>query len=217
MEARVGAGTLATDSGRIKTSCSRFPQLDGAGVRSSSSRRCGDGGRQQFGMSSSCRACRTRRRGAKVLRELCASRLDRPMCTRQSLRPNLGTVAVAQLVRASDCGSEGRGFKSRQPPHFARTIARGLATREASLRERSVPLRERVLPLHERFLPLRELVLPLRERFLPLRERFLPLRERGTPNRSRRRGSSLAVAVPFAGRTGRIRTERAAPAVAPGR
>ena len=25
-------------------------------------------------------------------------------------------VAVAQLVRASDCGSEGRGFKSRQPP-----------------------------------------------------------------------------------------------------
>jgi hypothetical protein len=25
-------------------------------------------------------------------------------------------VAVAQLVRASDCGSEGRGFKSHQPP-----------------------------------------------------------------------------------------------------
>ena len=26
------------------------------------------------------------------------------------------TVAVAQLVRASDCGSEGRGFESPQPP-----------------------------------------------------------------------------------------------------
>ncbi len=25
-------------------------------------------------------------------------------------------VAVAQLVRASDCGSEGRGFKSHQSP-----------------------------------------------------------------------------------------------------
>lgn len=27
-------------------------------------------------------------------------------------------VAVAQLVRAPDCGSGGRGFKSLQPPHF---------------------------------------------------------------------------------------------------
>ena len=27
-------------------------------------------------------------------------------------------VAVAQLVRASDCDSEGRGFKSRQSPHL---------------------------------------------------------------------------------------------------
>ena len=26
-------------------------------------------------------------------------------------------VGVAQLVRASDCGSEGRGFKSLHPPH----------------------------------------------------------------------------------------------------
>ncbi len=26
------------------------------------------------------------------------------------------TVDVAQLVRASDCGSEGRGFKSHLPP-----------------------------------------------------------------------------------------------------
>ncbi len=25
-------------------------------------------------------------------------------------------VAVAQLVRASDCGSEGRGFETHQPP-----------------------------------------------------------------------------------------------------
>ena len=27
-------------------------------------------------------------------------------------------VAVAQLVRADDCGSSGRGFEPRQPPHF---------------------------------------------------------------------------------------------------
>ena len=27
-------------------------------------------------------------------------------------------VAVAQLVRALDCGSSGRGFESPQPPHF---------------------------------------------------------------------------------------------------
>ena len=26
-------------------------------------------------------------------------------------------VDVAQLVRASDCGSEGHGFESRYPPH----------------------------------------------------------------------------------------------------
>lgn len=29
---------------------------------------------------------------------------------------NRHMVAVAQLVRASDCGSEGRGFKSHQSP-----------------------------------------------------------------------------------------------------
>lgn len=28
-------------------------------------------------------------------------------------------MAVAQLVRASGCGPEGRGFKSHQPPHFS--------------------------------------------------------------------------------------------------
>ena len=27
-------------------------------------------------------------------------------------------VGVAQLVRASDCGSEGRGFESHHPPHI---------------------------------------------------------------------------------------------------
>jgi hypothetical protein len=27
-------------------------------------------------------------------------------------------VGVAQLVRASGCGSEGRGFKTHHPPHF---------------------------------------------------------------------------------------------------
>ena len=28
----------------------------------------------------------------------------------------INTVIVAQLVRASDCGSEGRGFEPRHPP-----------------------------------------------------------------------------------------------------
>ena len=31
--------------------------------------------------------------------------------------PTLTSVAVAQLVRASDCGSEGRGFDSPLSPH----------------------------------------------------------------------------------------------------
>ncbi len=30
----------------------------------------------------------------------------------------LKMVGVAQLVRASDCGPEGRGFNSHHPPHF---------------------------------------------------------------------------------------------------
>ena len=29
-------------------------------------------------------------------------------------------VGVAQLVRASDCGSEGRGFESHYPPHMTK-------------------------------------------------------------------------------------------------
>ena len=29
-------------------------------------------------------------------------------------------VGVSQLVRASDCGSEGRGFESHHPPHMKR-------------------------------------------------------------------------------------------------
>lgn len=33
--------------------------------------------------------------------------------------PYLLTVVVAQLVRASDCDSEGRGFKSPLSPHFS--------------------------------------------------------------------------------------------------
>ena len=32
------------------------------------------------------------------------------------LRNNANTVALAQLVRASDCGSEGRGFEPHIPP-----------------------------------------------------------------------------------------------------
>ena len=30
----------------------------------------------------------------------------------------LKTVVIAQLVRASDCGSEGRGFEPHWPPNF---------------------------------------------------------------------------------------------------
>ena len=32
------------------------------------------------------------------------------------LQPQNNTVVVAQLVRALDCGSRGRGFKSHLPP-----------------------------------------------------------------------------------------------------
>lgn len=32
-------------------------------------------------------------------------------------------VGVAQLVRVSDCGSDGRGFESRHPPHFLKQDA----------------------------------------------------------------------------------------------
>jgi hypothetical protein len=32
------------------------------------------------------------------------------------LNKRMDMVVVAQLVRASDCGSEGRGFESRHPP-----------------------------------------------------------------------------------------------------
>ena len=33
-------------------------------------------------------------------------------------------VVVAQLVRASDCGSEGRGFESRLPPKKKKAVNR---------------------------------------------------------------------------------------------
>ena len=35
-------------------------------------------------------------------------------------------VDVAQLVRASVCGTEGRGFESRLPPHFNLSIKKAL-------------------------------------------------------------------------------------------
>jgi hypothetical protein len=38
-------------------------------------------------------------------------------------------VGVAQLVRASDCGSEGRGFKSPHSPHFIVPMPRVFHTR----------------------------------------------------------------------------------------
>ena len=35
-----------------------------------------------------------------------------------SLHPLYDTVVIAQLVRATDCGSVGRGFESRFPPEY---------------------------------------------------------------------------------------------------
>ena len=35
---------------------------------------------------------------------------------KKMVKPN--TVELAQLVRASDCGSEGRGFEPHIPPHM---------------------------------------------------------------------------------------------------
>ena len=43
-----------------------------------------------------------------------------------SVVPDSFVVDVAQLVRASDCGSEGRGFKSHLPPHYKIDISRKL-------------------------------------------------------------------------------------------
>ena len=37
---------------------------------------------------------------------------------------NIKLVAVAQLVRASVCGTEGRGFESRQPPQRKRNLTK---------------------------------------------------------------------------------------------
>ena len=52
-------------------------------------------------------------------------------------------VGVAQLVRASDCGSEGRGFEPRCPPHV---LDRGSAGWLAGPRRSSVALRAREGP-----------------------------------------------------------------------
>ena len=38
------------------------------------------------------------------------------------VRAGTRTVGVAQLGRALDCGSSGRGFKSRRSPHFLFTM-----------------------------------------------------------------------------------------------
>ena len=66
------------------------------------------------------------------------------------------TAAIAQLVRAQDCDSWGRGFESRWPPHFqsATTISaiahlkspstcRGMRTCEAGLRSKAERHRRR--------------------------------------------------------------------------
>ena len=47
-------------------------------------------------------------------------------------------VGIAQLVRASDCGSEGRGFESRYPPFPSISLQRGEGV---PLRGHSVPVR----------------------------------------------------------------------------
>ena len=47
------------------------------------------------------------------------SRFARRSGQSREMRTEIDTVAVAQLVRASDCGSEGRGFESPQPPLHA--------------------------------------------------------------------------------------------------
>ena len=53
-------------------------------------------------------------------------RLRLPICglaLKERARPLQGAMAiVAQLVRASACGTEGRGFKSRRSPHFVREL-----------------------------------------------------------------------------------------------
>lgn len=49
---------------------------------------------------------------------------------------NIFTVDVAQLVRASDCGSGGRGFKSRLPPHLKSPLKRGLFLFSSGARSR---------------------------------------------------------------------------------
>lgn len=41
----------------------------------------------------------------------------------------LSTAAIAQLVRAQDCDSWGRGFESRWPPHFTRGKSRDTGCR----------------------------------------------------------------------------------------
>ena len=38
------------------------------------------------------------------------------------LLPSIKTVAIAQLVRASDCGSEGRGFEPHWLPKKTKTL-----------------------------------------------------------------------------------------------
>jgi hypothetical protein len=58
--------------------------------------------------------------GFKIWLKL-GKRLDRKeikyyICT--AIEKCCNTVVVAQLVRASDCGSEGRGFNPHHPPRF---------------------------------------------------------------------------------------------------
>ena len=90
------------------------PERSFRGGRSSSPMPCGAWSRWYRWTGRRCRNRGNRRAGrtflaltrAKAARTFCCSTGDR----------QLPAVAVAQLVRAPDCGSGGCGFNSRQPP-----------------------------------------------------------------------------------------------------
>ena len=57
-----------------------------------------------------------------------------PMFSSKSLVESLDMVVVAQLVRASVCGTEGRGFESRHPPFSFNGVTNGKAYLPAVVR-----------------------------------------------------------------------------------
>ncbi len=61
----------------------------------------------------------------------------------KKLGVSVNTVELAQLVRASDCGSEGRGFEPHIPPHMHNQASgqwfRSLFFYKASVRKQKPP------------------------------------------------------------------------------